>query len=71
MTPLAQWVHHQFGGRCAQRKIFNDFATWGNLNLGPIVSSIMGLSESHSRLNPELSIRAAAVFLYEVKMADL
>ena len=68
MSPLAQWVHHNFGGRCAQKKVFNDFSTWGDLNLGPIVSNIMGLSENHSRLDPELSIRAAAVFLYEVSV---
>ena len=60
-NPVMIWAKHQFGSYPAKNRLFNNLNVWGNHTISPIVASIMGLPEDRSSVDPETSLKMAAI----------
>ena len=64
------WAKHQFGAHPAKQRVYNNVNAWGNSFISPIVTSIMGLPEDRSSVDPETSLKMAAIFLMEQEIPE-
>ena len=64
------WAKHQFRSYPAKNRLFNNLNIWGNQSISPIVASIMGLPEDRSAVDPETSLKMAAIFLMDQEIPD-
>ena len=69
-NPVMTWAKHQFGSYPAKNRLFNNLSIWGNHTISPIVASIMGLPEDKSSIDPETSMKMAAIFLMDQEIPN-